>query len=42
MKGVTMNKKNTKSVEKWGVFEFSSEGTTAGNPFLESGITALF
>ena len=32
----------TKSVEKWGVFEFYSEGTTAGNPFLERGITALF
>lgn len=32
----------TKSVEKWGVFEFSSEGTTAGNPFLERSITALF
>ena len=29
----------TKSVEKWGVFEFSYEGTTAGNPFLERGIT---
>ena len=23
MKGVTMNKKNTKSVEKWGVFDAS-------------------
>ena len=32
----------TKSVEKWGVFEFYSEGTTAGNPFLERSITALF
>lgn len=32
----------TKSVEKWGVFEFCSEGTTAGNPFLERSITALF
>ena len=31
----------TKSVEKWGVFEFCSEGTTAGNPFLERRITAL-
>ena len=32
----------TKSVEKWGIFEFCSEGTTAGNPFLERSITALF
>ena len=32
----------TKSVEKWGVFEFCSEGTTAGNPFMERSITALF
>lgn len=32
----------TKSVEKWGAFEFCSEGTTAGNPFLERSITALF
>ena len=38
--GTVMN--YTKSVEKWGVFEFYSEGTTAGNPFLERGITALF
>ena len=38
--GTIMN--YTKSVEKWGVFEFCSEGTTAGNPFTERSITALF
>ena len=38
MKGVTMNKKNTKSVEKWGVFEFSAEGTTANGFYDGNGI----
>ncbi len=32
----------TKSVEKWGLFEFSAEGRTDGNPFTECTITARF
>ena len=34
--------KYTSSVEKWGVFELSCEGTAEGNPFSERNITAEF
>lgn len=32
----------TSEVEKWGIFEFSCEGTTSGNPFTDHYITAAF
>ncbi len=32
----------TKEVEKWGTFEFSVDGKTAGNPFTDYNITARF
>ncbi len=34
--------KYTKSVEKWGVFELSCEGSSSGNPFTDHHITATF
>ena len=34
--------KYTESVEKWGVFELSCEGSSSGNPFTDHHITATF
>ena len=32
----------TKKIEKWGLFEYSAEGNTDGNPFVDHSITARF